>query len=189
MEPLPRIRGENPPQELQELQQTVVRSHLIFAFYIGICILVIIPYFTSGFSLWPGIYFGLAFFGLVLVIWRSSAKEELHNVDPTTPAFVPLLAFNTEFTAVLADASTISTTVLFQIPTVRSGITDNLNRITEAILLRFARDRGTPPTPREIEDHLETALVQFQNENQIPVLRVQVITNAHTPAIKRRPDV
>jgi len=56
---------------------------------------------------------------------------------------------------------------------------EQLNRITETIMLRFVVTKSEPPKREEIEDLLETCLVQFQDERQIPILRVLVASNIH----------
>jgi len=102
-------------------------------------------------------------------------------------------AYNTEFTAPLADRSTVAITVHFHIPRELNvpvptryapapavpHLVEQLNRVTEAKLVVFAQQRTEPPGRLEIEDYLNRALVQFQDDNHVDVLRVQVPLAIH----------
>ncbi len=193
---IPRIRGDNPPlANLQEAQRITAektelqRNKRPVTF--GICLtlfLFVAAKFTDDLDKKDTIAVsGLLVLCLTIVLfcWNLSREQKLVSPEAYRRA-IPLHTFNTEFTLLLADTSTTSTTILFQIS---GGHAESLNRMTEAILLRFAATMQTPPNAKEIEDHLETSLVQFQDENQIAVLRVQVLTHIHIPKKKRVEDV
>jgi hypothetical protein len=181
-----RIRGANPPVPSRKLVPFHIINRILFGIYAGLTGTMIIGFFAYAWRLSAGTYFRVAILGVIVLIWYAATKN---RSTPEPTSFIPLHAFNTEFTSVLFDGSTLSTIILFQIPEDSQKVIERLNRITEAILMRFVVQKVTPPSPREIEDCLETQLVQFQAENKMAVFRLQVITNVHTPAIKRRPDV
>lgn len=93
----------------------------------------------------------------------------------------PLYVYNTEFTLLLADKSTLKTTVHFQIPNHQQVLIEQLNRVTEKELLIFTGSKAKPPSVSELENHLHLSLVQFQNENVVAVLRVEICANIHLP--------
>ena len=92
-----------------------------------------------------------------------------------------LHAYPTEFTLLLADNSTVKTTVHFQIPADKQILIEQLNHVTSKELLIFAARKHKRPTATELQNHLHLALVEFQNENDIAVLRVEISANIHFP--------
>jgi hypothetical protein len=190
-ESVPRIRGDNPPaasrEELLRLHQNArVASAVLYIPFALICAGAILgkligyDYSTKE---------AVLLLGCALIFFFGAIKAHEYFTQQAEPsrAMLSLDVYNTEFTSLLADNSLLRTTIHFEMPSVLARATsgqssyhvEQLNRVTETILLRFAAAKATPPTAQEIENHLETNLVQFQNEKQIAVLRLKVATNIH----------
>lgn len=179
----PTIRGENPPLP----HVTLANNHdsqcrILLPVQVVLAILVII--LGSVFYLFtvPGLYyfFLAVLYGLLsFLLWESYSRnwDQAHQLHE----LIPLYAYNTEFTTVLADNSILKTAIHFQIPNDRQSIIEQLNRVTEKEMLLFVGPRNIPPSGSEVQNQLHIALVQFQHENQIQILRVEVPMNVHIP--------
>jgi hypothetical protein len=124
-----------------------------------------------------------------LTVWLIGKLEKKKEELKLYEALVPTDHYNTEFTTVMADNSLMRTTIHFELPTALAGLpyhVEQLNRITETLLLRFVVTKREPPTAAEIEDHLKIMLVQFQDERQIPILRLLVAANIHVTPEKSK---
>jgi hypothetical protein len=60
-----------------------------------------------------------------------------------------------------------------------SDLVQNLNRVTEAKLVIYSQALTELPSRRDIEEHLNYELAQFQDENQISVMRIAVPIAIH----------
>jgi hypothetical protein len=178
---VPRIRGENPPPWAVEkhLYYRSVLSSLDGFYHLSIVVFFIALLFIFIFhsSLVPVIIAAAAGLGYLLTGTQYNHTLETMGDLPAVPT--TLHAYPTAFTLLLADNSTTDTVVHFEIPADRQGVIEQLNRVTEKELLIFAADKRTPPEAAAIEDYLHRALVRFQNENQLSVLRVQVTVHLH----------
>jgi hypothetical protein len=193
-----RIRGENPIQANVEQARRVAEelsrlSNLETAlwitagiFVIGVWVIPDQPSVSSTILIGiiaAGIYYGL------LDRQRKECTKEFESIQQ----LVPLDAYNTEFTSPLADRSTVRITVHFQVPrnlssvapspygppSLPSHFVEQLNRVTEAKLITYTQSFTDPPSRLTIEDFLNRELVQFQNENNVLVLRVSVPIAIH----------
>ena len=99
-----------------------------------------------------------------------------------------LHSFPTEFSFVLRDNSTITVTVYFSLPSTQQLFIEQLNHETSKILLRYGAHFTDPPSTTAVDDHLQTALARFQNENAIPVLRAELTSYIHTPVPPKPPS-
>ena len=63
---------------------------------------------------------------------------------------------------------------------------EQLNRVTEAKLITHTQEFAEPLSRFEIEDYLSRQLVQFQEENDVRVLRVTVPIAIHVHPDKPR---
>jgi hypothetical protein len=198
-DPVPRIRGENPVranvEEARRIQDELSRlSSIETALWIttGIFVLgfLFIPDSVSVLSIIA--IMGIA--ALVYFVFLDRERKELTAELQAVPQLVPLDAYNTEFVSPLADRSTVRITVHFQIPRALSGsavptpygppplpshFVEQLNRVTEAKLITYTQSFEDPPSRLELEDFLNRELVQFQNENSVPVLRASVPIAIH----------
>jgi hypothetical protein len=86
----------------------------------------------------------------------------------------PLHAYTHSFETILADESKLNLSVCFQIPSERQHLSDELDRITHKELLLFMKRHSKRPSDDEIREHLHWELVSFQDENDIPILRVDI---------------
>jgi hypothetical protein len=178
----PRIRSDNPPEANRlaagsiEFKNTIIIAFAVAFIAIELIIVIALPSIPENIR-WPGILINL--FILLPALYKHSSNEK--QADALRALFT-LYAFNTEFTLLLADNSTLKTTVYFQIPNDKQYLIEQLNRVTEKELLIFAAGKTKPPPASEFEDHLHLALVQFQNENQLAILRVQIPVHIHIPA-------
>lgn len=182
---IPRIKQDNPPEASKQKALAIRDEISTLRMQIGLAAspLVLLAMFRllidSISSLIPILMIAVS---CGLVIWLlgklDKKKEELKIYE----ALIPTEHYNTEFTTVLADRSLMRTTIHFELPMALAGLpyhVEQLNRITETLLLRFVVTKHEPPSAREIEDHLEVKLVQFQDERQISILRLLVATNIH----------
>jgi hypothetical protein len=186
---LPKVKGANPPVAYQ-LKYDQVRTKnqtLRFVFRASITALVLSGLIAIAVALLFNNYY-LALIVLLLMVAAIAlgrAHDRAEAELKITPLLVPLHSFNTDFTAPLADDTTLQVTVHFQIPS-SVGDTEQLNRITENILVPFCLPLSKPPVASQIEEHLQTRLVQFQDENNIPVLRVNVPIVFHVRPEKKK---
>jgi hypothetical protein len=56
---------------------------------------------------------------------------------------------------------------------------EQLNRVTEAKLIDFTQRFTEPPSRSTIEEYLNRELVQFQDENNVPIMRVNIPIAIH----------
>jgi len=180
--PLPRIRGDNPPLASLQIAHDLTHENSDFPLLIGLCCFAFAIGIILVFLRWPslGALCVLIAPYLGYLVYKNYSNYRDHAAEFSK--IVNLHAYNTEFTSVLADNSLHLTVILFQIPTNFQGIIEQLNRITEGIILRFVAAKSKPVTGIELEEHLRTNLVQFQDENKLSVLRLQVVTHVHAPA-------
>ena len=196
----PRIRGENPPpgnvEKFRNIRNEIMASRVFAAvvFIGGIVIALIAKYFLLPSDSWLPIILILLTIAVsgFLIYFSDNRISELDKF----PQLFELDAYNREFISLLADRSTLHTAIHFEMPTHLAmqvpGVpetqstyhVEQLNRVTETLLVRFVAPMTDPPTRSEIEDHLEINLLQFQNEKRIPVLRLKVATNIHISAAK-----
>lgn len=140
-----------------------------------------------------------SFVGLLVVavpivlfyIWVANKRKQLDQIPLTDDKPIPLHAYNTEFLIPLADYSAVAITVLFQVPSHLAApvhayptppvpaLVEQLNRVTENLLIHLCLRFTTPPSTQQIQDYLETYLVQFQDENHLAVLRLNVPLAVH----------
>lgn len=181
----PRIRGLNPPPEnikaaerhTRELQTVNVSEYFLMAVAALVGITLALAGSVMGLFI-IALPIGFAY------LWLNGRRKQLDQLSHITNLPIPLHAYNTEFTLVLADNSTLKTNVHFQIPSTQTQYMEQLNRVTEKQLLIFCATRTTPPGADEINDYLARSLVQFQDENFILVLRAEVSLHIHIPSPK-----
>jgi hypothetical protein len=197
-DPVPRIRGENPVranvEEARRIEDELSRlSSIETALWIttGLFVLgfLFIPDSVSVLSI-------IAILGIAALVYFGFLDRERKQLTmelQAVPLLVPLDAYNTEFVSPLADRSTVRITVHFQVPRALNSVApstygtpqlpshfvEQLNRVTEAKLITFTQSFGDPPSRLELEDFLNRELVQFQNENSVPVLRANVPIAIH----------
>jgi Ca2+/Na+ antiporter len=191
----PRLHGENPPQSMIDQAQKVTArvresdtiANLSFGIGLMLILAMVVIHFATPTSIEP-MYGILLVAAAAIVIYYAyrDKREALQKEVAALPTQVPLDAFNTEFTSPLADHATLRITVHFQIPSnlaqtasssyqmVPSNLVENLNRITEAKLIIYTQPFTEPPSREDLEEFLNRALVQFQDENNISVMRVNV---------------
>jgi hypothetical protein len=129
------------------------------------------------------------------IIARARLKDLEFRDGDFHQTMVEMDAIQIDFKPPLADRSRLIVTIQFMLPRRLNDVPLNpytydllpgdprivtqLNRVTEAKLMTYVQNFTEPPPLSSIEDHLNTVLVQFQNENKIPVLRVNVILVVH----------
>jgi len=184
-----RIRDQNPPpwkvERAQDLQQKIsVTMNLEKACVVilgGIVFLCLLTgqYFVAIIV----IALGLAVYPAFRMI-----RREHQQAAAVFNEQVLLDAYNTEFTAPLADRSMVCITVHFHIPRelntpinpqAAPHLVEQLNRVTEAKLVVFTQLLTEPPSRLVIQEYLNRELVQFQDDNHVDVLRVQVPLAVH----------
>ena len=102
-------------------------------------------------------------------VFRPSYSEEL--LKPWV-----LTTITRTFQAVLAnDKTKVTIAITFQIPKLNEALLPELVKITEKELLLDINRYTQPPSPYEIQKQLHWNLVGFQNENNIAVLRIDVV--------------
>lgn len=173
----PRIRGENPPLNYHTLliDQKQELEWITYAQW-GVPLLALAVAATVIANRHEGL--SLLAIGLGITGWVVCDKRK-HILVPSVSALQnprPLHLFNTEFTCVLSDNSTLVITVFFEVDDFT--VEKRLNQTTEKELLVFLSNKKPLPAA-EIEQHLERALVRFQDENLISVLRIKVTAVAH----------
>jgi len=186
MPPKPsRIRSDYPPKEYRKHKE----RHETITF----CSLsaIVVAIFYSIFYLAHYGFLGDAQW-LFIILWCAAALIIL-KIQKPKPNLPSLHSYNTEFITPLADHTHLVITVFFQIPAIfphdpnnpdiplqktyddnRQQVIDQLNRVTENLIIPFCYKRTTPPTPLEVQNYLHLNLVDFQNEYCISVLRVNV---------------
>jgi hypothetical protein len=200
----PRIRGSNPPgvlasdanDSIEVIRRTRRWCFGSLAIAVLVCITCIFGFLGDVFtSKILAVLIGVPAAGFSLYLHHNhNTRVEHFLADPIhrllefqNGAYIPKLfvldAFNTEFTAPLADRSTLRITVHFQIPPSSPQFVEQLNRVTEAKLIPYIQPFVDPPNRLQIQDFLNEALVRFQDENQVAVLRVEVPIAIHI-----RPD-
>jgi hypothetical protein len=180
-----RIRGVNPPPELVEAAERheFDRKAVNFIEYM----LMVATALLGVLIALAGSFMGLVVLAVPVVvayIWINSQREKLDQPQAVTNLPITLHVYNREFTAPLADNSVVKTNIFFSLPLSMSHKDAQLDTVTEKEFLIFCATKANPPSAKEIEDQLCTRLVSFQDENQIPVLRVEVSLHIHVPAPK-----
>jgi hypothetical protein len=186
----PKIRDQNPPpwkiERAQDLRQKIsVTMNLEKA-----CVVILGGIFFL--CLLSGQYFlAIIVIGIGLTIYPAfrMIRREHQQAAAVFSEQVLLDAYNTEFTAPLADRSMVCITVHFHIPREHNipinsqgtapHLVEQLNRVTEAKLVVFTQLLTEPPSRLVIQDYLNRELVQFQDDNHVDVLRVQVPLAVH----------
>lgn len=197
---VPRIKGDNPPKWKKEqsnaLAAQIRDAHARDTVYLcgGLAIIsaAVLFHWLAPWS--PGPIFiifltaaaavGIYFFIHDTTLTLAKEIELLSKPFALTPV-------HTEFPSPLSDRSTIRITVQFELPselaatysynsqTIQSALVENLNRITETKLVMYTQSFEQPPSRMEIEDFLNRELVQFQDENDISIMRVTVPIAIH----------
>lgn len=190
--PEQKIRGENPPQiRIEELKTYDTRYQSFQTLFYGGAIIIGVAELLAALA---GAYWLVIIFIIIAVVaWSAYFKDadqkiKAEGAQLRKPIFLD--AYNTDFTCPLADRSVIRLTVHFQIPRElnmpsaygdpqSSHFVEQLNRVTEAKLVMYAERFTDPPSKTEIREHLHLELAQFQNENNVPVLRVDIPIAIH----------
>ena len=184
-ETIRRIRGINPPPELVEAAErhTFDRKAVNFIEYM----LMVVAALLGILIALAGSFTGLVVLAILIgvaYIWINSQRKKLDQLQAATNLPITLHVYNREFTAPLADNSVVKSNIFFSLPLSMAHKDAQLDTVTEKEFLIFCATKPSPPSAKEIEDHLCTRLVSFQDENQIPVLRVEVSLHLHIPAPK-----
>jgi hypothetical protein len=213
---LPKIRGDNPPSvDIEYVRSTM--SLIKWCKY-AVCAFVAFPFLTAtlySLDIAPKWLTALA---AASAIFGSWGLIEFHNKQSASltrivnfsnlllsdgeyfPRLFELDAYLIEFTAPLADRSTLLISVHFQIPRELDtslplsygtpppfpNLVKQLNRVIEVKLITYVQQFTEPPSRLAIEDHLNHELVRFQDENKIAVLRVEVPIAIHVDPEKPR---
>lgn len=186
----PRIRSANPPLTTAHAYKKLSQEHTFFSYGFKIAAalagVLLLLYFMTGFNPFVGVPLAIALLtAACFAFGQNSAARQLDLIPPM--AIVPLYAYNTNFMVKFADHSLADITVHFQIPRDRgthtkdytgseqpSEFIEQLNRVTENILTPFCLRCPALPDPSVVQDHLHKELVTFQDENCVPVLKVNV---------------
>jgi hypothetical protein len=193
--PVLKIRGDNPPAvdipAVQELRSAITaRRGLIAACIAGAACAALLSHYgacTKGIAAFAiilsAVGCGLLAYDHNKIVERFARHVMLQRLvmkdGNYATKFIDLHTYNTEFTAPLADRSTLRVTVHFQIPRNFTPLVEQLNRVAEAKLIVYTQEFFAPPSRLDIEGVLNRELVRFQNENEVPVLRVQVPIAIH----------
>src|ERR1700676_3540422 len=162
--PPPRIRGVNPPPEnvkyATDLRNEIStsRSLALVIFVAGAGLAALFKF--SGFSSdsWLPITLLIIAIGISGLLVNLSDKKAT-ELEKQKPQLVELDVYNTEFTSPLADRSTLRITLHFQIPRYLNlnlpspyglpaespHFVEQLNRVTEAKLVRYTQRFTDPP--------------------------------------------
>lgn len=119
------------------------------------------------------------------LLFGHGSKTKAEAKANATP--IPLHVYNVEYDSVLTDNSTLKTNIFFSLPTAQANLSEQLKRFAEKEILIFTAPLKGPPTAAQIQDHLHQRLLRFQDENLIPVLRVEVSMNIHNKPIQPPP--
>jgi len=185
-----KIRDQNPPpwkvERAQDLQQKIsVTKNLEKASVVILGALVFLCLLSGQY------FFAIIFIALGLTVYPAFKliRREHQQAAAVFSEQVLLDAYNTEFTAPLADRSMVCITVHFHIPREHNipvnspgaapHLVEQLNRVTEAKLVVFTQLLTEPPSRLAIQEYLNRELVQFQDDNHVDVLRVQVPLAVH----------
>jgi hypothetical protein len=178
-----RIKGENPPRSTIERQLLIRQKKVTYVNYL--CIFGGVMLFLMVVCVLSDSPAGFVLFGILAALgfrffFYPQGKELFEEADRLKQKLF-LDAYNTEFIAPLADRSTLRITVHFQIPRDMNAphFTEQLNRVTEAKLIMYTQRFATPPSRLDIQDCLNRELVQFQDENNVSVFRVDVPITIH----------
>jgi hypothetical protein len=182
---LPRIRGENPPQSyLEESARLDAKGHQATTFLVAggiLWLLLLVAALMAGEILLSS----MLFIGGGIACWKLYFYgREQQTIVEQKALPLTLHLYNREYTAPLADNSVIRTNIFFTLPTALAHKDQQLDTFTEKEFLIFVARKLTPPTAEEIQNHLSKKLLPFQDENQIPVLRVEVSLHIHIPSPK-----
>ena len=186
----PRLKGENPPQWAKERsnqfdQQLRNANELDTTYFVaGLVIILagVLFHFAERESAAPTWVIILTVVAVIAATHTTKSKRDLIQQEMTALSQqLTLNAYNTEFTAPLADRSTLRITVHFQLPSVLAvpAFVEQLNRVTDVKLVVYAQESSAPPSRLQIEEYLNRELAQFQEENNIPVMRVNVPIAIH----------
>lgn len=184
----PRIRGDNPPVSNLHLAEShnrkITESKESMIGCLAACVVLAV-----GVKLLNSAYLGLELFlfaatAVLAYLHYSSKISVSRNAISALTSPIHLHTYNREFTAPLADNSTVTTNIFFTLPAAQESMSDQLDRVTEKEFLIFVAPQLTPPTAREIQDHLQKSLLRFQDEYQVLLIRLEVSLNVHKPALK-----
>ncbi len=181
----PRIRGINPPPEIVEEARSRNFDYQIIN-WTEYLLMVVAGLFGIVIAV-AGSFSGLVILAIPIggvYIWINNKRQQLDQRQPVSQLPIPLHVYNREFTAPLADNSVVRTNIFFTLPVSLARLDAQLDTVTEKEFLIFVATKTTPPSAQEIENHLCSRLVTFQDENQIPVLRVEVSLHIHIPSQK-----
>ena len=213
---LPKIRDDNPPSvDIEYIRSTM---HLMKWCKYAVSAFVALPFLTATLYFLDIAPKGLTALAAASAIFGSWGLIEFHNKQSASltrsvnfsnlvlsdgeyfPRLFELDAYLIEFTAPLADRSTLLISVHFQIPRELdtsiplsygtpppfSHLVKQLNRVIEVKLITYVQQFTEPPSRLAIEDHLKHELVRFQDENKVAVLRVEVPIAIHVDPEKPR---
>lgn len=199
----PRIRGDNPPLTTALTYRKLTRDNTFYHYgFIVAAVLVGVLFFLCFLTGWnPFVAVPLVILLFLAALFGFGQNSTARQLD-VTPPIVPLYAYNTNFLAPLADGSRLTITIHFQLPAAHQAVMDQyrmtetpspcmeqLNRVTENLLIPFVFQLTKPPSPGDVEEHLHVNLVRFQNECNLPVLRVNVPLILHSPAVPPKKSV
>jgi hypothetical protein len=172
--PVPMIRGDNPPlSKLAEIEKFENQNNIFNGLEYASMLIILILGIFAAFSVAPFmiLVFGLA--GLLWCLFNARRKELIKRAEIVSQPII-LNSYNVEFTTALAGyESLIHTTVHFQAPSDFKYL-EQLNRVTENLLIHFSLSCKEPPQQEAVAQYLRQSLVQFQNENNLSVLRLNV---------------
>jgi hypothetical protein len=182
---LPRIRTENPPKlSIEDANSLNGERHVIEYSAIGLIALFAVAFIIE-------LVAGETFLAFLAVICVASTGWGLYTANQNKQKLadekrlpLPSHIYNREYTAPLADNSVVRTNIFFTLPAAFSNRDQQLDTFTEKEFLIFVATKTVPPTAAEIQDHLAKRLRPFQDENQIPFLRVEVSLHIHIAAPK-----
>ena len=180
---IPRIRGTNPPRKsVREADSLREKANFGLPFMIGGLVLIAVVLLRYYDDMNEYLRWGML---LVITIAIVIAFREIDTMKKEAEALrkpLNLFAYTREFEVTRADAETLKVTVHFELPanyqpTTQDSPTSPVRHLevtTRTVLQKFAWNGTTANPAPEVEDHLRKALVQFQDEKEIAVLRVQV---------------
>jgi hypothetical protein len=179
----PKIRSDNPPPPTPEQVLKEKQASQKAAFYrrtsiqagIAFVVLILLAKAILGASSWVPMLILLAGFICVTYLMREQDRYS----DNVAAAEKPwkMTTYNTEFLVPLATRMYAAITVFFEMPYYFDALEttqQQLNRVTENILIPYCRPLKDPPDRLDLQELLQHALVQFQNEHGIPILRLNV---------------
>ena len=180
----PTIRTENPPKVHLDEATRLVDYHPLELAGFALLALSIVVLITAIFS-------DQAFVAFLALVCGSSTGWGLYTANTQKEKLLrekslplPSHIYNREYTAPLADNSVIRTNIFFTLPLAFAHKDQQLDTFTEKEFLIFVATKTKPPTAEELQNHLSKKLRPFQDENQIPFLRVEISLHIHIPAQK-----